>query len=77
MSKAIMWSKDFCPYCVNAKTLLESKGIEIEERKLGAGWTKEQLLEAVPGAKSVPQIFIDGEYVGGFDKLKEKYMKAQ
>ncbi len=74
--KAVVWSKEHCPYCVNAKTLLESKGIEYEERKLGEGWTKEQLLEVVPNATKVPQIFIDGEYIGGFDQLKAIYTKA-
>ena len=57
--KAIVWSKDQCPYCVQAKALLESKGIEFEERNINRGYTREQLLEAVPGARTVPQIFLD------------------
>ena len=64
--KAIVWSKDNCPYCVQAKALLNQKNIQFEERKIGEGWTKEQLLEAVPSARTVPQIFLDGELVGGF-----------
>ncbi len=68
--RAIIWSKDSCTYCVQAKRLLEQKGIEFEERKIGEGWTKEQLLEAVPNAKTVPQIFLDNELVGGFAELK-------
>jgi glutaredoxin 3 len=48
------------------------KGIEFEERKIGEGWTKEELLEAVPTARTVPQIFLDEEYVGGFTELKER-----
>lgn len=72
--KAIVWSKDACPYCVQAKTLLTQKGVEIEERKIGADWTKEQLLEAVPNAMSVPQIFLDGEYVGGFTELRARFL---
>jgi glutaredoxin 3 len=74
MQKAIIWSKDACPYCVQAKTLLEKKGIEFEERKIGAGYTREDLLEAVPTARTVPQIFLDGEYVGGFTELKAKFL---
>lgn len=71
--QAIVWSKDGCAHCVQAKTLLESKGIEYEERNIMAGtWTKEQLLEAVPTAKSLPQIFLDEEYVGGFTELRKK-----
>lgn len=72
--KAIVWSKDACPYCVQAKALLTQKGIEIEERKIGSGYTKEDLLEAVPDARSVPQIFLDEEYVGGFDQLKARLL---
>ncbi len=70
--KAIVWSKDNCQYCVKAKTLLNMKGIEYEERKLGFEWTKEQLLEAVPEARTVPQIFLNGDYVGGFDQLQKR-----
>ena len=72
--RAIVWSKDACPYCVQAKTLLTQKGIEFEERKIGEGWTKEQLLEAVPDAGTVPQIFLDGELVGGFTELRAKFL---
>lgn len=71
--KAIVWSKDQCPYCVQAKALLESKGIEYEERNIMHGtYTKEQLLEAVPAARTLPQIFLDEEYVGGFTELRKK-----
>jgi len=70
--KAIVWSKDMCSYCEQAKLLLESKGIEYEERKIGKEWTKEQLLKAVPNARTVPQIFLDSEYVGGYTELRQK-----
>jgi glutaredoxin 3 len=72
MKKAIVWSKDQCPYCVQAKSLLESKGIEYEERNVSKDWTKEQLLEAVPTARTLPQIFLEEEYVGGFNELRKK-----
>jgi glutaredoxin len=54
--KAIVWSKDSCPYCDQAKALLKSKNIEFEERNVSNNWTKEQLLEALPNARTVPQI---------------------
>jgi glutaredoxin 3 len=73
--KAIVWSKENCPYCVQAKMLLSQKGIEIEERKIGEGYTREDLLEAVPTAQTVPQIILDGEYVGGFKELRAKFME--
>ena len=70
--KAIVWSKYNCPYCDQAKALLKMKGIQFEEKKIGDGYTKEELLEAVPTARTVPQIFIDGELVGGFTELKAR-----
>lgn len=70
--KAIVWSKYGCSFCDQAKDLLTLRGIEFEERKIGDGWTREDLLEAVPTARSVPQIFLGGELVGGFTELKER-----
>jgi len=72
--KAVIWSKYHCPYCDQAKALLKSKGIQFEEKKIGDGYTKEELLEAVPNARTVPQIFLDGELVGGFTELKQKLL---
>jgi glutaredoxin len=73
---AIVWSKYQCPYCDQAKALLTQKGIQFEERKIGDGWTKEDLLEAVPTARTVPQIFINDELVGGFTELKTKLTES-
>jgi glutaredoxin 3 len=69
--KAIVWSKDACPFCDQAKNLLKLKGIEFEERNISTDWTREQLLEAVPDARTVPQIFLDEELIGGFTELRK------
>jgi glutaredoxin len=74
--KAIVWSKYHCPYCDQAKALLTQKGISFEERKIGDGYTREELLEAVPTARTVPQIFLDGELIGGFNELKTKLTES-
>lgn len=75
--KAIVWSKDQCPFCVQAKNLLASKGIEYEERNITQGnWTKEQLLEAVPTARTLPQIFLDDKLIGGFTELRSHLQKV-
>jgi len=76
MNKAVIWSKYHCPYCDLAKALLKSKGIEFEERKIGDGYTKEELLEAVPTARTVPQIFIDGKLIGGYTELQKYIMES-
>lgn len=72
--KAIVWSRDQCPYCDQAKRLLSNRGIEYEERNISQSWTREQLLEAVPGARTVPQIFLDDQLIGGFTDL-QKHLK--
>ena len=70
MSTAIVWSKDDCIYCTKAKDYLKKKGINIEERNVqSSDWTMTQLQKAVPNARAFPQIFIDGKYVGGYDKM--------
>lgn len=74
--KAIVWSKYNCTFCDQAKKLLEQKGIAYEERKIGDGYTKEDLLEAVPNARTVPQIFLDEELVGGFQELQKRLALA-
>ena len=73
--KAIVWSKDSCPFCDQAKNLLKLKGIEYEERNISRDWTREQLLEAVPDARTVPQIFLDEKLIGGFTELR-KHLKG-
>lgn len=71
--KAVVWSKDHCPYCVQAKKLLEMKGIDYEERNINNGWDREDLLAAVPGARTVPQIFLDEKLIGGFTELRKHF----
>ncbi len=74
--KAVVWSKYHCPYCDQAKALLKQKGVVFEERKIGDGFSKEDLLESVPGARTVPQIFLDDKLIGGFTELK-KYFEEE
>jgi len=70
--KVVIWSKNGCTYCEKAKALLKAKEIAYEERNINTSWTREQLLEAVPNARTVPQIFINNELIGGFDDLVKK-----
>lgn len=72
--KAIVWSNVGCHFCEMAKTLLTQKGIEYEERNIAKDWKIQDLLEAVPSARTVPQIFLDDKYVGSYDDLVE-YLK--
>jgi glutaredoxin len=70
--RAVIWSKNNCIFCAKAKALLDSKKIYYEERNIDdefSPWTIEDLLQAVPNARSYPQIFIDFKYIGGYDKM--------
>ena len=71
MTTAKIWSKNACPFCDQAKNLLKSRGIEFEERNVSTDWTREQLLEAVPNARTLPQIFLDEQLIGGFTELRK------
>ena len=67
--KAEIYSKDTCPYCDKAKALLSSKQIEYTEHKIGRDLTRDEFLERFPNARTVPQIYLDNQYIGGYDSL--------
>ncbi len=70
--KIEIWSKDNCPYCDMAKNWFRSKGMDFTENKIGhSGVTREMLLERIPAARTVPQIFIDETLIGGWDDLRK------
>jgi|TARA_B100000780_G_scaffold261515_1_gene214002 glutaredoxin len=62
-------SKPLCPYCDKAKALLTSLNIPFTTRTLGEDLTKEELLEISPSARTMPQIIINSEVIGGYDQL--------
>lgn len=68
-----VYSKDNCPFCVKAKMLLDMKQVEFVEKKVGVDVTREELLEIAPQARTVPQIVIDGEVIGGYDQLTQYF----
>lgn len=75
--KMVVWSKQNCFYCHMAKSLLDREGIEYEERNIETGeWSRAQMLEAVPSATTVPQIFHGNKHVGGFAQLQE-YLREE
>jgi glutaredoxin 3 len=65
----VIWSKDKCIFCDMAKDKLKKLSISFEERNINKEWTKDDMLSMVPNAKTVPQIFINGVYVGGYTDL--------
>jgi len=70
VAKIEIYTNRGCPACVNAKQFLDRKGVPYEEKKLGRSNSIDLEFRAkTRGAKSVPQIFIDGNLIGGFDDL--------
>ncbi len=70
MAKIEIYSKNTCPYCVMAKRLLESKGQTWTEINLDQEPDRlDEMLERTGGRRTVPEIFIDGQLIGGYDDL--------
>lgn len=66
-----IYTKSNCPNCTTAKQLLKSKGLEYSERDLTNDLVKQaELFAAYPEARQMPQIFIDGQRIGGLEGLK-------
>lgn len=66
---ATVYSGANCPWCERAKALLDSKGIPYTVKTIGVDITKDEFFAAIPGARTVPQVFLDGNHVGGFELL--------
>ena len=70
MTKIKIYSKEICPYCDQAKSLLRRKGHnEFEEIDIMQGDNREKMIKESGGRMTVPQIFINNIHIGGFDDL--------
>ena len=68
--KVEIYSKPQCPFCVQAKALAEREGYELTYKMLDEDFDRETLMETFPGARTFPQIIVDGEKIGGFTEFK-------
>ena len=66
---SVVYSQPNCVGCTAAKTILRQAGHQVQEKCLTE--YKDELLALVPGAKSVPQIFINDKYIGGLTELRQ------
>lgn len=66
-----IYSKHQCSQCDQAKMLLDLKGIEYETLTLGDDFTREELIEKVPNARSFPVVFKGEDLIGGLLELKK------
>ena len=69
-AKVEIYTKMFCGYCHRAKRLLDSKGVSYVEYDITMdGEKRDEMRSRAPGARTVPQIFIDDTHVGGYDDM--------
>lgn len=71
MSKVVIYTTDYCPYCVRAKALLQKKQVEFVEIKIINDEMREDMIIKANGRRTVPQIFINDRHIGGCDDLYE------
>ena len=72
MPKVEIYTKFTCPYCARAKALLDEKGVTYEEYEISMGGPQRQeMIQRANGRTTGPQIFINGEHVGGSDDLAD------
>lgn len=71
MAKVTVYMTNYCPYCSAAKNLLKSKGVPFSEVNVEGDSAKRQWLVEASGQRTVPQIFINDQSIGGFQELSE------
>ncbi|HHF7344772.1 TPA: glutaredoxin 3 [Legionella feeleii] len=69
MAEVIMYSTAYCPYCMRARQLLESKGVSYTDIRIDDEPAKRDEMIAKSGRRTVPQIFINGQPIGGCDDM--------
>jgi len=69
MAPVRVYSTAFCPYCVMAKRLLDSKGVAYQEIRVDQDLERRTEMMTLSGRRTVPQIFVGSTHVGGFDDL--------
>jgi glutaredoxin len=64
-----IWGKPACPSCMKAKATCESRQLQNEYKELGKDFTREQVFEKFPGARTFPQIIVGSNKVGGYEQM--------
>lgn len=62
-----IWGKENCPHCKSARQFCRGRELAFDYKMLGTDFTREEVLEAFPGARTFPQIKVNGTIVGGYD----------
>lgn len=69
MTSVLIYTTETCPYCDRAKQLLHAKGVSYEEIRIDQDPARKEEMIAKSGRRTVPQIFIHGQAIGGFDDM--------
>ena len=78
MKNILMYSSSYCPYCTNAEKLLLEKGFDITDKVLVDENPDElEKMMKITGKRTVPQIFIDKIYIGGFEELRASDLSGE
>jgi len=78
MTHVVIYTKTVCPYCTSAKSLFKNLGIQFEEINLdGNDELRAKLSSENNGFRTVPMIFIDGKFIGGFDDANKLHINGQ
>lgn len=78
MAKVEIYTKMTCGFCIRAKQLLIQKGIKFDEYPVDSGGARrEEMIQRANGRTTVPQVFIDGQHIGGCDDLMSLERRGQ
>ena len=70
--RVVLYTAVYCPYCWRAKALLERHGIAYEERDITVNFEERKRLARETGRRTVPNVFLDGVSIGGFNELSRR-----
>lgn len=78
MARVEIYTTSYCPFCTRAKALLRSKGVAFEEIDVGGDpELREKMIGLAGGRRTVPEIFINGQIIGGYDELRALEYKGE
>ena len=78
MANVEVYSTQYCPFCVRAKALLTNKGVAFNEIDVTSNPAlREKMVELAGGRRTVPEIFINGKIIGGYDELRALEMAGE
>jgi glutaredoxin 3 len=77
MTQVVIYTTNYCPYCTAAKALLRSKKVQFDEIDVTDDPARRTEMEKLSQRRTVPQIFIDGKPIGGYDDARRLDAKGE